>query len=102
MDLSRVLHEAVEESKEGCIIHLKVRMGKRNVFPAGIDKWRKRVEIEINEKPEGGRANQAILQIMRRFFKSNAEIVYGRKSREKGIFIGERKEKIIEMIEDGL
>ncbi len=105
MDTSKILHEAIEERKEGCIIHLKVKIGKNRAFPAGIDSWRKRIEIEVDEEPKKGKANKEIIKIMADYFRMSEQelhMVYGKTGREKGVFIKENREKIIEMIKNGL
>ena len=75
------------------------------MFPAGFDEWRKRIEIEINEMPEKGKANKKILKIMEKFFglgSNSIKIEYGHTSREKGIWVGMEKEEIIKKIRNGL
>jgi len=105
MDISKILHEAVEERGNGCIVHIKVKIGKNRMFPSGIDAWRKRIEIEINEEPRKGKANKEIIKTMAEYFEVGEEgvyIIYGKASREKGIFVKKDREKIIEMIKNGL
>ena len=98
------MDDAVEESNEGCIIHIKVRLGKSNIFPAGYDEWRKRVEIEINEEPVKGKANKKIVQMVASFFNvgiDDVEIVYGKKSREKGVRVKKKKEEALNILKNG-
>ena len=98
------MRDAVEESGKGCIIHIKVKIGENNIFPAGYDEWRKRVEIEINEEPIRGKANRKIIETVASFFRigqEDVEIVYGKKSREKGVRVKKKKEEVLHILENG-
>jgi len=98
------MEDAVEEAGEECIIHIKVKIGKNNVFPAGYDEWRKRVEIEINEEPIRGKANRKIIETIASFFRveqDEMEVVYGKKSREKGVRVKKKKEEVLHILENG-
>ncbi len=98
------MKEAVEEKGEGCLIHIKVKIGDKILFPAGYDEWRRRIEVEIDEKPEKGKANRKIMETIATFFSlpsSSLSIVYGRTSREKGIFIMRKKNEVLRMLENG-
>ena len=104
MDLSECLN-AIEEKSNGCIMHIKVKIGKYISFPAGYDEWRNRIEMEINEIPLKGRANQKILETISKFFgipKEDVLILYGEKNREKGIFLKIGKNELIKKLKDGL
>ncbi|KAA0000960.1 MAG: YggU family protein [Thermoplasmata archaeon] len=92
----------VEETKEGCILHIKVKIGKQNKFPAGYDSWRERIEIEINEEPVKGKANKKIEKMVAEFFNAKTCIIYGAKAREKGILVKKKKEEVIHLLENGL
>ena len=97
------MKDAIEETKEGCIIHLKVKIGKENKFPAGYDEWRKRIEIEVNEEPVKGEANKRILKLLASLLclaPNEAIIVYGEKSREKGILVKKKKEEILHILKN--
>ncbi|MCD6447668.1 MAG: YggU family protein [Thermoplasmata archaeon] len=98
------MKEAVEETRDGCLIHIRVKIGNKSCFPAGYDAWRKRIEIEVSEKPERGKANQQIIKTIASFFSlpsSSLSIAYGETSREKGIFIRKEKNEILRMLENG-
>ncbi len=93
----------IEETPNGCILHLKIKIGKQNKFPAGYDKWRNRIEMEINEQPVKGKANKKILEIISSYFKTReVSIIYGEKSREKGILVKKKKEEIIKALKNEL
>ena len=96
------MNEAVEEAKDGCILHVNVKIGKQNKFPAGYDEWRKRVEIEVNEEPVRGKANRKVEKIISEYFNAEAQVVYGAKTKEKGILVKKKKEEVIHLLENGL
>lgn len=92
------MRDAIEEKNNGCIMHIKVKIGKKDLFPSGYDKWRKKIEMQINEKPIKGKANKKIIQIASDFFglpENDVSIVYGEKSREKGLYVKMKKEEIL-------
>jgi len=98
------MEEAIEESGEGCIIHIRVRTGKRAIFPAGYDPWRKRIEMEVDEEPVKGRANRRIIEMLASLFKvgkEDVEIVYGKKSRDKGVMVKKKKEEVLHILKNG-
>jgi len=93
-----MMEDAIEEKKEGCIIHIRVKIGGRRRFPAGYDEWRKRIELEIDEEPVKGKANRAIIKFLAEFFgvsEGDVELIYGEKSKDKGILIKRSKTYIL-------
>ncbi|MCD6513107.1 MAG: YggU family protein [Thermoplasmata archaeon] len=96
--------EAIEDKGQGTIIHVKIKIGKKN-FISGYDSWRKRIEIELKEKPVNGRANRELISFLSEFFGvgiKDLKIIYGEKSREKGIYINADKNYILKRLENGL
>ncbi|MCD6172110.1 MAG: YggU family protein [Thermoplasmata archaeon] len=92
------MKDAIEEKNNGCIMHVKVKIGKRCRFPSGYDKWRNKIEIQVNEKPIEGKANKRIIQMTSKFFglpENDISIIYGEKSREKGLYIKMKKEEVL-------
>jgi hypothetical protein len=99
------MKDAIEESQEGSIIHIKVKIGNRNRFPAGYDEWRRRIEIEIDEEPVKGKANKKLVEILAAYFnleKRDVEIIHGKKSREKEILVKKKKDEILHILKNGL
>ncbi len=96
--------EAVEDKDKGSVIHVKIKIGKKNHI-SGYDEWRKRIEIELKEKPVEGRANKELISFLSEFFgisSRDIKIIYGEKSREKGIYINAEKDYILKRIKNGL
>ena len=96
--------EAVEDKDKGSVIHVKIKIGKKNHI-SGYDEWRKRIEIELKEKPVEGRANKELISFLSEFFgisSRDIKIIYGEKSREKGIYINAGKDYILKRIKNGL
>lgn len=93
-----MIEDAIEEKGESCIIHIRVKIGARRRFPAGYDEWRKRIEIEIDEEPVKGKANKAIIKFLAEFFgvsEEDMKLIYGGKSKDKGILIKRSKTYIL-------
>ena len=99
------MKESLEKTKVGCIIHIKVKFGNKNKFPAGYDIWKKRILILVNKKPIKDMANNKIIELIDTFFNitdNTSTIVYGKKSREKGVEIKKNMDIVLQMIENGL
>jgi len=93
-----MIEDALEERGRGCVIHIRVKIGNKRHFPAGYDGWRKRIYLEIDEEPVKGKANRAIVELLSEYFgvkEEDVEIIYGEKSREKGILIKRSKTYIL-------
>lgn len=76
------------------------------VFPAGYNKWRKRMEIKLCSKAKDNQANSEVVQIIAEFFKKpivNVYIVSGKKTRKKTVLINNISEKIaFQMLKESL
>ena len=84
------MRKAIEETVDGCVIHLTVKFGPHSRFPFGYDTWRKRIIIQLNKEPIKGQANNEILRQIALYFnltENEVKIVYGLRSREKGVFL---------------
>jgi len=93
-----MIEDAIEEKGENCVIHIKVKLGARRRFPAGYDEWRKRIELEIDEEPVKGKASRAIIKFLAEFFgvsEEDMKLIYGEKSKDKGILIKRSKTYIL-------
>jgi len=63
---------------------------KKCVFPAGFNKWRKRIEVKVCSRAKDNLANLEVVKIVAEFFKKpikNVCIVSGKKTREKTVLI---------------
>lgn len=99
------MRKAIEETADGCIIHLVVKFGPETCFPAGYDEWRKRIVIQVNGEPIKGRANNEILSriaICLNIPKQETNIIYGIRSREKGVFVKTSVAAVEHILNDGL
>ena len=96
---------AIEKIKGGCIIHIKVKFGNEDKFPAGYDRWRKRINVIITEEPIKGKANNKIIEILISNFnltKNDIDIIYGKKSTKKGIVIKKNIKEVMCTLNNGL
>jgi len=83
--------EAVKKHNNGTVLALFVTPNARHtIFPAGYNKWRKRIEIKVISTAKDNKANKEVIGTVATFFQTNEKnvsIVQGDKSREKSIFI---------------
>ena len=87
----RGLGDAVKKHQDGAVLNIIVTTGdKKCFFPAGYNKWRKRVEMRVTAPPKDNKANMEIIKTSAEFFNHPMKkilIVSGKKSREKAILI---------------
>ncbi|MEA2055451.1 MAG: DUF167 family protein [Candidatus Thermoplasmatota archaeon] len=83
--------DSIRKSQDGTILDIFVTpKSKENIFPAGFDEWRKRIEIKISQPAKDNKANLATIKVISEFFGKSIRdicVVSGKKSREKSILI---------------
>lgn len=87
------LEEIVKKHQDGVIFDIFVTPTSRSViFPAGVNSWRKCIEIRVRAAAKDDKANKEIIKSVADFFDkplSDVYILSGRKNREKTILIKE-------------
>jgi len=66
------------------------------LFPAGFNKWRKRIEIKVCSNAKDNNANLEVIMVIAEFFNKQVKDVYilsGMKTREKTVLIEDISEK---------
>ena len=85
------IDKIVKKHQDGAIINLFVTPGAQSViFPAGINKWRRCVEIKVSSPPKENKANKDVIKTIADFLNKPVKDVFvlsGIKNREKTIFI---------------
>lgn len=83
--------EAVRKHIDGATIDLFVIPGTKSVvFPAGYNKWRKRLETKVCSEARDNKANKEVVKTVADFFNKSTvdvSIVSGRRSREKTLLV---------------
>lgn len=83
--------EAIKKHRDGAILDLFVTPRSESAtFPAGYNKWRKRIEIKVVSPAKENKANKEVLKTVAAFFNKTDKkilVVSGDKSREKTILI---------------
>ena len=79
---------------------------EKYIFPSGLNKWRKRIEIKVCAKAKDNLANLEVVKIVAEFFKSpikNVYILSGKKTREKTVLIEDISENTaLQMLKESL
>ena len=85
------LGDAVREHQDGAILDLFVTSGYNICsFPAGFNRWRKRIEIKVSSPAKDNKANRDVIRTSAEFFNKSMEdviIINGKKSRKKTVLI---------------
>jgi len=81
----------IKKHGSGVTINLFVTPNcEKSKFPAGLNKWRKRIEINVCAKAKDNLANLEVIKVIAGFFKKQVKDIYiltGKKTREKTILI---------------
>ena len=85
--MEEILKDAVKKHKLGATINLFVTPDARsNVFPTGVDEWRKSIEISVKSPAQDNRANIDVIKTVSEYVNVSHMIVLilnGKKNREK-------------------
>ena len=101
------LGEAVREHQDGAILDLFVTSGANNcLFPAGFNRWRKRIEITVSSHARDNMANKDVIRTSAEFFNISIEevlVINGKKSRKKTVLIKDiSTNKVVKKIKESL
>ena len=104
MDLSKGI---VKKHESGVTINLFVTpISEKSKFPAGLNKWRKRIEIKVCAKAKDNLANLEVIKVVANFFNKQVKDVYvltGKKTKEKTILIdGISENTVLKKLEESL
>jgi uncharacterized protein (TIGR00251 family) len=104
MDLSKGI---VKKHESGVTINLFVTPNsEKSKFPAGLNKWRKRIEIKVCAKAKDNLANLEVIKVVANFFNKQVKDVYvltGKKTKEKTILIdGISENTVLKKLEESL
>jgi uncharacterized protein (TIGR00251 family) len=85
------LEETIKKHQNGAVLNLFVTPKFRNVvFPAGINNWRKCIEIKVCSPAQDNKANMDVIKTVASFFNKPVGDVFvlsGSKNREKSVLI---------------
>ena len=86
-----VLEEIVKKHREGTVLNLFVTPDARNtVFPAGINAWRKSLEIKVCSPAIDNKANKDVIKTIANFFEkpvNDVFVVSGGKKQKKSVLV---------------
>ena len=89
--MEEILKYAVKKHKLGATVNLFVTSDVRsNLFPTGVDEWRKSIEIYVKSPAQDNRANIDVIKTVSECFDvshMNVLILNGKKNREKPVLI---------------
>ena len=85
------LEGIVKEHQDGTLLNISVTPNSDSVvFPSGLNKWRKSLEIKVSSPAKDNRANKDIIKTIADFFEKpmrDVFVVSGSKNKNKTILI---------------
>ena len=85
------IESIVKKHQDGTILNLFVTAGSRKVvFPAGVNNWRKCIEISVSAPAKDNKANKEVIKTVADFFKkpvNDVFIISGNKNNKKTVFV---------------
>jgi len=85
-----ILTSCMTENEGGVYLDIKVTPDSPVDRIKGVNRWRNNVEFAVKESAKGGRANRSVVAFLSDILsrpESDINIVHGKKSRQKRIFI---------------
>lgn len=85
------IDDIVKKHQDGAVLTLFVNAGScKIVFPAGVNKWRKCIDISVTAPAEDNKANKEVIKTVADFFEkpvNDVFIVSGSKNNKKAVFV---------------
>ena len=86
-----LLEGIIKKHRDGTVLSVFVTPEARNVvFPAGVNKWRKCLEMKVKSPAVDNKANKDVVKTIADFFKKSVNdvfVVSGSKKREKSVLV---------------
>jgi len=86
-----LLEGIIKKHQNGTVLSVFVTPEARNVvFPAGVNEWRKCLEIKVKSSAVDNKANKDVVKTIADFFKKSVNdvfVVSGSKKREKSVLV---------------
>jgi len=99
--------EAIRKYRDGATLDLFVTLrAKCSVFPAGYDKWRKRIKIKVCSEAKENKANKEIVEKLAEYFNKPVKdvlVISGEKSKGKTLLVkGASVDDVIKILKGSL
>jgi uncharacterized protein (TIGR00251 family) len=86
-----ILEESIRKHQDGTILNLFVTPDAHDtVFPAGVNQWRKSLEIKVCSPAVDNKANKDVIKTVANFFEkpvNDVFVIAGSKKREKTVLV---------------
>jgi len=101
------IEKIVKKHPDGTTLNLFVTPGSRKIiFPAGVNSWRKSIEISVAASAKENKANKEVIKTIAEFFEkpvTDIFVVKGSKNRAKTVLVkGATVDFVSERLRDSL
>lgn len=85
------IDKIIKKHQDGAVLNLFVTAGSRKiVFPAGVNNWRKCIDISVTAPAKDNKANKEVIRTVANFFEKPVTEVFvltGAKNPKKTVFV---------------
>ena len=92
------LEENLAETRQGVLLPVQVVPQGKKFAVIGFDEWLGALKIRLLAKAEKGKANQELVEELRKIFKAEIEIAAGEKSQRKKLLVHAPKAQVLKSL----
>lgn len=92
------LEKNLAETRQGTLLPVQVVPQGKKFAVIGFDEWLGALKIRLRAKAEKGKANQELVEELRKIFSAEVEIIAGEKSQRKKLLVKARKESVLKSL----
>jgi len=92
------LEKNLAETRQGVLLPVQVVPQGKQFAVIGFDEWLGALKIRLRAKAEKGKANQELVEELRKIFKTEIEIAAGKKSQRKKLLVHAPKAHVLKSL----
>ncbi|MFA4855722.1 MAG: DUF167 family protein [archaeon] len=92
------LEKNLAETRQGVLLPVQVVPQGKQFAVIGFDEWLGALKIRLRAKAEKGKANQELVEELRKIFSAEVEIAAGEKSQRKKLLVHAPKAHVLKIL----
>jgi hypothetical protein len=96
--IAKAFEKQLVETAQGTLLPVQVVPQGKEFAVIGFDEWSGALKIRLRAKAEKGKANQELVEELRKIFSAKVEIAAGQKSQRKKLLVRATKARILQSL----